>query len=82
MTRTYYENDCYICPRCGGIMLPSGLDNEWECDDCGITGMETWNDISKTGYVEVDIDEYEEILEQQEMDDEDRFYSQPLIIDD
>jgi tRNA(Ile2) C34 agmatinyltransferase TiaS len=77
MERTYYENDEYRCPRCGGLMIPSGADNEWECCDCDLTGIETWLGDNQ-GYVEVDIEEYEELMEQMEEDEREWFEEEML----
>lgn len=52
-------------------MIPSGGDNEWECSECDILGVETWLGDGK-GYVEVDIEAYEEFLEIMEKEEAER----------
>lgn len=76
MEKTYYQNGEYRCPRCGAVMVPSGGKNEWECTECDILGTETWDEDTKTGYVTVDVEAYEEYLEESRKEDEARFRDQ------
>lgn len=70
MKRTYYQNGEYRCPRCGGVMIPRCNENEWECSDCDILGYETWDESTKTGYIDVDIEAWEKYLKESREEDE------------